>query len=74
MSKSYNNVPALPVSPLNLFLRIVKLANFLSDLMSLERDKIKSDNPEIIETIQSSGKLDEDTEKSLVQIIESYKK
>ena len=32
------------------------------------------DNPEIIETIQSSGKLDEDTEKSLVQIIESYKK
>jgi len=35
---------------------------------------IKSDKPEIIESIQSSGKLEEDTEKLVVQIIEEYKK
>ena len=49
----------------------------LNKIKRIEKDiieKIKSDKPEIIDTIQSSGKLDEDTEKSLVQIIESYKK
>ena len=37
-------------------------------------DKIKSEKPEIIDEIQLSGKLEEKIEKSLVQIIESYKK
>ena len=37
-------------------------------------EKIKSDKPEIIEAIQSTGKLEEETEKSLSQIIEKYKK
>ena len=37
-------------------------------------EKIKNDKPEIIEAIQSSGKLDEDTENQLKQIIEEYKK
>ena len=37
-------------------------------------EKVKTDKPEIIETIQSSGKLEEDTEKLVVEIIEEYKK
>ena len=44
---------------------------------SLEKDileKIKLNAPEILEAIQSSGKLEEDTEKSLSKIIEEYKK
>ena len=37
-------------------------------------EKIKSEKPEIIEAIQSTGKLEEETDKSLSQIIEKYKK
>ncbi len=37
-------------------------------------EKIKSDKPEIIKDIQSSGKLEEKTEKLLIQLIEEYKK
>ena len=37
-------------------------------------EKVKTDKPEIIDTIQSSGKLEEDTEKLVVEIIEEYKK
>ena len=36
--------------------------------------KIKNEKPEILENIQNSGKLDEENEKSLIQIIEEYKK
>ncbi len=49
----------------------------LNKIKKIEKDiieKIKSDRPEILETIQSSGKLEEDTEKNLIQIIEEYKK
>ena len=49
----------------------------LDQIKKFEKDiieKIKSDKPEIIESIQSSGKLDEDTEKLLSGIIEEYKK
>ena len=46
-----------------------KIKKFESDII----DKIKSDKPEIIEQIQSSGNLDEKTEQSLSQIIEKYK-
>ena len=46
-----------------------KIKKFESDII----DKIKSDEPEIINAIQSTGKLDEKTEKSLSQIIEKYK-
>ena len=35
---------------------------------------IKNEKPEIIESIKKSGKLDEETEKDLTQIIENYKK
>ena len=37
-------------------------------------EKVKSQNPEVIDAIQSSGKLEDKTEKLLVQIIEKYKK
>ena len=37
-------------------------------------EKIKSDKPEIIDSIESSGKLEENTEKLLSQVIEEYKK
>ena len=37
-------------------------------------DRCKSDKPEIIESILSSGKLEEDTEKSLIEVISNLKK
>ena len=37
-------------------------------------DRCKSDKPEIIESILSSGKLEEDTEKSLIEVISTLKK
>ena len=49
----------------------------LDQIKSFEKEiieKIKNEKPEIIDTIQSSGKLDEETEKALIQIIELYKK
>ena len=36
-------------------------------------DKCKSDKPEIIEAIQSSGKLEEDKEKLLIELITQLK-
>ena len=47
-----------------------KIKKFEKDII----EKIKSEKPEILESIQSSGKLEEETEKSLIQIIEEYKK
>ena len=49
----------------------------LSKIKKFEKDiieKIKSEKTEIIEAIQSSGKLEENTEKLLIEIIENYKK
>ncbi len=37
-------------------------------------NKVKSEKPEIIEKIESTGKLEEETEQMLVQCIEEYKK
>ena len=51
-------------------IEIGKIKQFENDII----EKVKSDKPEIIESIQSSGKLEEDTEKLVVQIIEEYKK
>ena len=48
----------------------------LKDIAQFENkiiEKCKSDKPEIIESIQSSGKLDEDKEKLLVEIISKLK-
>ena len=47
-----------------------KIKKFEKDII----EKIKSDKPEIIDSIQSTGKLDENTEKHLAQIIDDYKK
>tara|TARA_B110001452_G_scaffold212665_1_gene183309 strand:+ start:366 stop:1898 length:1533 start_codon:yes stop_codon:yes gene_type:complete len=49
----------------------------LNQIKKFEKDileKIKLDKPEIIEIIQSTGKLEEETEKSLSEIIDKYKK
>ena len=49
----------------------------LGKIKKFERDiieKIKLEKPEILEAVQSTGKLDENTEKLLVQIIEEHKK
>ena len=49
----------------------------LSKIKDFEKaiiEKIKSSKPEIIDTIQSSGKLDEDNEKILSQVILEHKK
>ena len=48
----------------------------LKDVAEFENkivQKCKSDKPEIIEAIQSSGKLDDDKEKLLVEIITKLK-
>ena len=47
-----------------------KIKKFEKDII----EKIKSEKTEIIDTIESSGKLEENTEKLLSQIIEEYKK
>ena len=47
-----------------------KIKKFEKDII----EKIRSEKPEVLESIQSSGKLEDETEKTLVQIIEEYKK
>ena len=37
-------------------------------------EKCKSEKPEILESISSSGKLEENTEKLLVEVINEFKK
>ena len=37
-------------------------------------EKIKTSSPDIIDSINSSGKLDEEIEKKLISIIEEFKK
>jgi len=49
----------------------------LTQIKSFEKDiieKIKNEKNEILSTIQTTGKLEKDTEDSLIQIIEEYKK
>jgi len=49
----------------------------LNQIKSFEKDileKIKNEKNEILGTIQNTGKLEKDTEESLIQIIEDYKK
>ena len=49
----------------------------LNKIKNLEKkiyEKIKSSNPEIIESINNTGKLDEEIEKKLTSIIEQFKK
>ena len=49
----------------------------LDDIKSTEKmiyEEVKSTSPEIIDNINSTGKLDEETEKKLISIIEKFKK
>ncbi len=49
----------------------------ISNIKKIEKkiyDEIKSSNPEIIDSINKSGKLEEETEKKLTSIIEQFKK
>ena len=49
----------------------------LSDIKSIEKqiyEKVKSSNPEIIDGINNTGKLEEKTDKKLTSIIEEFKK
>ena len=49
----------------------------LSKIKSLEKDiyeEVKSSNPDIIDSINSTGKLNEDIEKRLTAVIEEFKK
>ena len=47
-----------------------KIKKFEKDII----EKIKSEKPEIIDSIETTGKLEENTEKFLSQIIDEYKK
>jgi len=49
----------------------------LSEIKDLEKqiyEKVKSSNPEIIDDINNTGKLDEKIEKQLTSIIEQFQK
>jgi F-type H+-transporting ATPase subunit alpha len=49
----------------------------LSDIKSIEKqiyEEVQSSSPEIIDSINNTGKLDEDTDKKLTTIIEKFKK
>jgi F-type H+-transporting ATPase subunit alpha len=49
----------------------------LNEIKKFEKDiieKVKSEKQEIIDSIQTSGKLEENAEKLLTQLIEDYKK
>ena len=47
-----------------------KIKKFEEEILN----KIKTEKPEIIDAIQSSGKLDENAEKLLIELIENCKK
>ena len=49
---------------------LTKIKKFENDII----EKIKSEKPEIVDAIQTSGKLEENTEKLLTLVIEEYKK
>ena len=46
----------------------------ISDFENKIIEKCKSEKSEILDSISSSGKLEEDVEKALMQTIEEYKK
>ena len=48
--------------------------NILLNLKKKIVEKCKSEKPEILESISSSGKLEENTEKLLVEAINEFKK
>jgi len=55
------------------FLDDVELPN-IKNIEKQIYEKVKSSNPEIIDSINNTGKLDENIEKSLISVIEKFKK
>ena len=55
------------------FLDDVELAN-IKNIEKQIYEKVKSSNPEIIDSINNTGKLDEEIEKKLTSVIEKFKK
>ena len=51
----------------------VSVKTFESEFENKIIEKCKSDKPEIIDSIQSSGKLEDDKEKMLVKVIVQFK-
>ena len=48
-----------------------------SEIRSFEKgllDLVKTENPEIIDSIQKSGKIEENIDKTLTEVITNYKK
>ena len=48
-----------------------------SEIRSFEKgllDLVKTENPEIIESIKKTGKIEEDIDKALTEVITNYKK
>ena len=52
----------------------MKLSRQVKDLEKSIYQEIKTSNPEIIESINSTGKLEEEVEKKLSSVIETFKK
>jgi len=49
----------------------------LADIKNIEKqiyEEIKSSNPEIIDSINNTGNLDEEIEKKLISVIEKFEK
>ena len=55
------------------FLDDVELPN-IKNIEKQIYEKVKSSNPEIIDSINNTGKLDEKIEKNLILVIEKFKK
>ncbi len=55
------------------FLDDVELPN-IKNIEKQIYEKVKSSNPEIIDSINNTGKLDEKIEKNLISVIEKFKK
>ena len=54
----------------NLLNYLNKIKKFESDLL----EKVRNDHPEILENINTTGKLEDETKNKLVEIIEILKK
>ena len=70
----YKNLPTTVHNKKQNVIKKRWLKNFNKELENIFYEKVKNEKPEIMESILSSGKLEKDTEESLIQIIEEYKK
>ena len=55
----------------------MSIPNFPSVIANTEKliyESVKSSNPEVIDSINNTGKLEEGVEKKLISIIENFKK